>query len=443
LPRAETSARSFLTTNTARKGLRWYYVVSAIFLLQGIGAFAIFDRLVYGEWAYKPGDKITQALNLLLIVTSLLLFSRAFFRKKIGAGAILMLALVSFLLLSAVWSIDPSTTVRRGVVYLWFVIGTIGVVGSLDGDEAMDLLGLVLALCAAASIVLLVISPSNALMPDSSGLRGIFPHKSVFGQVMAIGALVSLHTIRTSHSRRRLSKIGALILFTGLTFWSKSSTAILMIFAFCAVNGVITIFRLGNIGRIVGVFLIIFLVPAAGIVAWDQNTLLETIGKDPTLTGRTELWSYLLNDIGQRPMLGWGFRAFWSGKNPAVWEIQAVVGWVAYSAHNGLLEILLDVGIVGSALFLLLWARNVVLALQRMNTAAKELAISSLLVCGGVLLNGITEPVLTDPGVLTSAFFTMGLMCERAARRRRYPTTLRVTPRVPRANPQQMNFTTR
>jgi exopolysaccharide production protein ExoQ len=419
-----------------------YYVVSAVFLLQAIGAFAIFDRLVYGEWAYKPGDKITQALNLLMIVTSLLLFSRALLRKNIGVSAILMLALVSFLLLSAVWSIDPATTVRRGVVYLWVVVGTIGVVGSLDRDEVMDLLGLVCALSAVASIVLLVISPNNALMSYSSELRGIYPHKNVFGQVMAIGALVSLHAIRTSHSRRRFSKVCALILFTGLTFLSKSSTAILTIFAFSTVNGVITLFRRGNFWRIVGVFLIIFLVPVAGIVAWDHNAVLEMIGKDPTLTGRTELWSYLLNDIGQKPMLGWGFRAFWSGQNPAVWEIQTVIGWVAASAHNGLLEMLLEVGIMGSALFLLLWARNVMLALQCINTSAKELAVTSLLLYGGILLVGITEPVLMDPVIFTSAFFMTGLICEGVARRQRYPTTVRVIPGVLRTLPQKATFRT-
>lgn len=377
-----------------------------------------------------------------MIVTSLLLFSRALLRKNIGVSAILMLALVSFLLLSAVWSIDPATTVRRGVVYLWVVVGTIGVVGSLDRDEVMDLLGLVCALSAVASIVLLVISPNNALMSYSSELRGIYPHKNVFGQVMAMGALVSLHAIRTSHSRRRFSKVCALILFTGLTFLSKSSTAILTIFAFSTVNGVITLFRRGNFWRIIGVFLIIFLVPVAGIVAWDHNAVLEMIGKDPTLTGRTELWSYLLNDIGQKPMLGWGFRAFWSGQNPAVWEIQTVIGWVAASAHNGLLEMLLEVGIMGSALFLLLWARNVMLALQCINTSAKELAVTSLLLYGGILLVGITEPVLMDPVIFTSAFFMTGLICEGVARRQRYPTTVRVIPGVLRTLPQKATFRT-
>ena len=142
---------------------RWYYLASAFFLLLAMGAFGIVDRLVYGEWAYKAGNKITLGLNLLMIATGLLLFWRASRRGSILAGGTLALALAAFLLLSALWSIDPETTIRRGVLYVFFVIGVIGVAGNLDGDKFMDLLGVTCLLAAAASIVLLVISPSNAM----------------------------------------------------------------------------------------------------------------------------------------------------------------------------------------------------------------------------------------------------------------------------------------
>ena len=77
--------RKTCTYDFQEKGLRWCYIASAVFLLQTSEAFGILDRLVYGEWADKPGDKITVGLNLLMIITSLLLFWRA---KRIGAGGI-------------------------------------------------------------------------------------------------------------------------------------------------------------------------------------------------------------------------------------------------------------------------------------------------------------------------------------------------------------------
>jgi O-antigen ligase len=418
-----------------RKGQHLYYVVSAIFVLLGMGAFGIVDRLVYGEWQGKSGDKITQGINSLIIVTSLILFCQAFRRKRIGACGILALAVVGFLFLSAVWSIDPQTTIRRGVIYLFVIIGAIGVVDSLDRDEALNLLAMTCGLCAAASIVLLAISPNYVLMPDYSTLRGIFPHKNVLGQVMAVGALATLHGVRATDRRWRLPKFFLLTLFVIVAFLSKSSTGMLTIFAFCAVSGLVALFRRGGAASILGVFAIMFLVPAAGIVALSPDPVLELLGKDPTLTGRLDLWPYVLNAVQQRPILGWGFSAFWSPTNPAAEEINIGLGWGVPEAHNGLLEMLLEIGIVGTALFVFLFIRNVALALRCINTSAQELAITSLLCCLGILLVGISEVVLLEPGdILTSAFFMTGLMCERAVRathRRRYPTALqRISPQV-------------
>jgi hypothetical protein len=50
------------------------YAASVFFLLQSMSALGMIDRFIYGEWAGKGGDKITQTLNLLSIFGSLFLF---------------------------------------------------------------------------------------------------------------------------------------------------------------------------------------------------------------------------------------------------------------------------------------------------------------------------------------------------------------------------------
>jgi O-antigen ligase len=429
-----------LPTISKRKGLRWCYLASVFFLLQTSEAFAIVDRLVYGEWANKPGDKITAGLNLLMIATSVLLFWRAWRTKRIGTSEILALALASFLLLSAVWSIDPQTTVRRGVVYLFIIMGTIGVVGSLEGDEVMSLVGITCGLCAAASIVLLVISPSVVIGPlPSSDFRGIFSQKNGLGQVMAVGALASLSGIRISRGRKRLFKILTLILFIIIAFASKSGSALVMIFFFCTMGGAIALFGIAGILSVISIILLV-------VVSLDTDTALGLIGKDSTLTGRTELWSYLIYYIQQRPILGWGYSAFWSGNNPAAIEISTALRWDVPQAHNAAIGILLEVGIVGLAFFLFLWVRNVALSLKCMSTSAKELAASSLLCCGGVLLCGIAEPVLLESGSLLTVFFMTGVTCERAVRagrRQRYPNYAAGSPAGFPTNALETNFGTR
>jgi exopolysaccharide production protein ExoQ len=407
---------------------RWYYWASAFFLLQAMEAFTIVDRIIYGEWEAKPGDKITQGLNLLLIATSVVLISRGFRRTgRIDTGAVLALTAVTFLLLSDLWSIDPETTMRRSVVYLFVVIGAIGVSWNLDGDEFMDVLALTCGISAIASLLLLAVFPSQALAPESGDFRGIFSHKNVLGQAMAVGALASLHRLRVG-GRKRLRNVVMLTLFTIVALASRSATSFMTIFAFCGANSFIALFRRGPAARIMAIGTVLLIVPVVVVAAAFPELLFELIGKDPTLTGRTELWAYVLTDIAEKPWLGWGYSAFWSHSNPAAVEISEVLKWYVPQAHNGILEMLLNVGLIGTALFVFLWARNVYLALRCLRTPQKDLAISSLLTCGGIFLIGISETVLIEPlQVFTSLFFITGSMCEQAvhaAGRRRYPAAV-------------------
>jgi exopolysaccharide production protein ExoQ len=415
--------------------LRLYYLASAFYLLQATQALGILDRLAYGEWAGKTGDKLTQGLNLLFNLTSLVLFHWGFRRtRRIGAGSVLVLAVVGFLLLSSLWSVDPQTTMLRSILYLFAAVGAIGIAGTLEVGEFMDVLCLTCAFSAAASILLLAISPDTALLlvGNASGdfsvdFRGIFSHKNILGQAMMAGALASLHNIRVS-GRRRPRDAVMLILFTIVALLSKSATSFMVIFAFCSLDGIIAIYHKGGAARIMAIFATVFLVPVMAFGTLFPDSFLEMIGKDPTLTGRTELWAYVLADIAKKPLLGWGYSAFWSPNDPAAVEISTILKWYVPQAHNGLLEMLLNVGIVGTAFFIFLWARNVWLALRCLRTPEKALAISSFFSCGGIFLLGISETVLMEPfQIATSVFFITGLMCERAVRtapRRRFPTAL-------------------
>jgi O-antigen ligase len=178
-------------------------------------------------------------------------------------------------------------------------------------------------------------------------------------------------------------------------------------------------------------------VPILVVGAADPDLMLDLIGKDPTLTGRTEIWGYVIQDISLKPLLGWGYFAFWIPSNPAAVEIGNAVQWVVPEAHNGLLEMLLHIGMVGTAIFAFLLVRNVVLAIRCLRTPATDLAVSTILSCGGILLVGISETVLlAATQASTPVFFITGFMCERAlwaAKRQRYRLRPRNYPSVPLA----------
>ena len=396
--------------------LRWYYFASAFFVLHGIQASGIVDRLLYGEWLGKPGDKVTQSLNLLLITTSLALFVKGFPRiRSIRSGTILAVGLAGFLLCTAVWSINPQSSVQAAILYLFVVLGATGIVGSLKIDEFMDLLALICFLAGAASLVLYVVSPGIAL-GETGDFRGIFSQKNVLGEAMTMGALASLHGLRAGKGKRLRSTV-FLVLVAIAALKSGSTTSCLTIFFFCGTDAVIVLIRKGGAARILAISATVVGVPVMVFLAVFPDSILEMLGKDPTLTGRTDIWRYVIPYIYEKLWLGWGYVAFWSTNNVAAIAIADALHWFAPQAHNGLLEMLLHVGLVGTAFFLFLLARTVWLSLRCMQTSEKTLAISCLLLCAGIIWNGISEIVLLAPlEASTGVFFVISFYCERAVR---------------------------
>jgi exopolysaccharide production protein ExoQ len=73
----------------------------------------------------------------------------------------------------------------------------------------------------------------------------------------------------------------------------------------------------------------------------------EEIG---SLTGRIPLWSELTRYVQERPLLGYGYRAFWDRQHTM--DIGDVMGgWQAPHAHSALLDTALDIGVPAALAF--------------------------------------------------------------------------------------------
>jgi exopolysaccharide production protein ExoQ len=68
------------------------------------------------------------------------------------------------------------------------------------------------------------------------------------------------------------------------------------------------------------------------------------LGRDNTLTGRTEVWADVLPARNEKPLLGYGFGSFWTDERRELYDIP--------TAHNGYLDILLELGEVGLAFYM-------------------------------------------------------------------------------------------
>jgi O-antigen ligase len=146
------------------------------------------------------------------------------------------------------------------------------------------------------------------------------------------------------------------------------------------------------------------------------------LGRDYTLTGRTEIWAVLLQSVQKHPMLGYGYSAFWMGMTGESSLVYMTIHWNFAYAHNGFLEVLLQVGLVGLAavlLMLLQAAANGAACVRESNRVGTTWLLGLVIL---TVLYNIDEGTLLFYRSLMSVIFVMtcgGLAMARARLRER------------------------
>jgi O-antigen ligase len=154
------------------------------------------------------------------------------------------------------------------------------------------------------------------------------------------------------------------------------------------------IMRRGPAGKVLGTYGAIMGLLIVGFVALvASNVVLAALGKDATLTGRTQIWAAVMRRIQDRPWLGYGYGAVWDNTSPGsplAWIIKQA-GFRPAHSHNSWLQQWLDVGIPGLvawALYFLETCTRALIALYRSPGA--YLAIPFMLVYA---MTSLTESI--------------------------------------------------
>ena len=85
-----------------------------------------------------------------------------------------------------------------------------------------------------------------------------------------------------------------------------------------------------------------------------MGILTAIFGKDVTFTGRTDIWEYMFKEIQRHIVLGTGFQGFWTQENPRVILLYKEFVWLPNESHNGYIDVLNELGIVGFGLFIMM-----------------------------------------------------------------------------------------
>jgi len=265
-----------------------------------------------------------------------------------------IIAYIGFLALSTLWSINPAASFRASValamttVFAVYLVSHYGVAGT-----ARLYLGLLVGLML-LSAVLVVVAPDIALHQDShaGAWRGYFTHKNVAGEV-TIWALPSAFFLFAAGRVPRWLGIGAILLTLGFIVMTHSKTSLVVAMAMVALYGVGKAFRYDI--RATAIILLL-LVSLSALVAFvlvlAPDVAVSLLGRDATFTGRTYIWSELQHLVADKPWLGHGYSAIWDVTYGPLYRFLA--DWKIGSGHNSYMDLLVDVGFVGTGLFLVL-----------------------------------------------------------------------------------------
>jgi O-antigen ligase len=256
-------------------------------------------------------------------------------------------------IVSALWSQNPFRSVQFGFFYLLGTLFAYYLIIRFEPAEIMALVSRAGVILCVLSVILAIAFPKFGLSSDlrsPGSWRGIFIDKTTAAKEIIFMLSPTLATWGSRSMTRQLLLI-ALPLLIIIKAHAVTGFIVLVLYA-----GFLGCLRFGRrLGpKLSLAFIVCASIATLGLAIWAFQylpELLQSMGRDPTLTGRTTVWAALIVSILKHPILGYGFYSFWQGLVGESGNVITATNWSFGYAHNGTLEIFLQLGIVGVILF--------------------------------------------------------------------------------------------
>jgi O-antigen ligase len=325
--------------------------------------------------ALEEGNPLDRTIFLLLALAAMaILVSRSFQLGKFVAQNSALAFFLVFTLFSVIWSDFPLATFKKWFRDSGVYMAVLVVLSDPRPLEAVrTVLRRVCYLLVPLSIVLIKYYPELGKTYSPWGgeqYTGVTTSKNMLGALCLVsGILFFWDTIarwqqRSEVRTRRVILVN--IAFMGMSVWllnlSQSSTSTVCLAIGCLVIAAAH----SSFGRrhpslvkaLAPLSFILYLILTLGFGMSAQ--LSAAVGRSGNMSDRTHIWEVLLS-APINPLLGTGYQSFWLGwRVPWVWARMS--GDNVMAAHNGYLQIYLDLGLIGLFLlctFLIATYRNI------------------------------------------------------------------------------------
>lgn len=310
------------------------------------------------------GDRFMQGIWIILYLIGIVLIirDRNNFLTALK-GNVVLIVLMTYILISFLWSSFPELSLRRSIALTLTTAMGVYLGARNDFETILALLarvyGLVLILC----LFIILIFPNYGTYHTEYGvreLRGVFANKNSLGYNTFLSFMVWAWAY-TSGTFSRATSLFFLSLSAVLLLFSNSMTSILIFLVIIFVYTMYFIYRydrhiflgIASISlSLIVFFLISFLIYMADHSLSDFFS--SFLGRDITMTSRTMIWKSVWADISKMFWFGYGQDGYWAGTGQSfaflVQEIDPIE--LPGGAHNGILEVWLNIGLTGVILFL-------------------------------------------------------------------------------------------
>lgn len=308
-----------------------------------------------------------------LIIMALILKNLPKFLRMVVFNPLIILC-VAWCGLSFFWSISPDITMRRVVAIVMTTSFGLLLAAKYSWHGLIQRLAIAFAFLTLGSYVFAIAIPEYGRMQfiHEGTWRGMWLEKNSFGAQMSKAVLLFMCAFAMAPKRGWIwVPMGVLAFIAILMCTSKTAllAALLMISGMVFVR----IMRANPVLRIPVMYIAIVGGVAFGFcMTFIPEEMFALIGKDPSLTGRTQIWDGLMRAIGEHPWLGYGYGTFWMDPlGPSYW-VRFELDWGVPTAHNGWIETWLSVGLVGIGIFAVTYLITLILGLDRLARGGVE-----------------------------------------------------------------------
>jgi exopolysaccharide production protein ExoQ len=394
----------------------WLFITGSRLPSQWLGGSA--GRAAQALEEGNPVDRII--LSVLILLSIGILFLRSFDWGKFCQRNFALILLLCFALLSVGWSDFPFIAFKR-----WFrdlgnyLVILLVLSDPLPVEAVCAVLRRLCYLLIPLSILIYKYYPEMGKQYDpwtgAASFVGATTSKNMLGVLCLVSGIFFFWDTVTRWSDRKDRQTRKIIMvdvvFFGMTVWvlnlSNSATSTVCLVMACLV----VVAAQSGWGKrhprflkvVIPVSFCVYLILAFGL---DINgALAGAVGRDPTLTGRTDIWKAVLS-TNTNPLIGTGYDSFWLG--PRLNVVWSRVGTVNES-HNGYLETYLNLGLIGVALLLVLLMTSYRAICKRLSPAF-SLASLGLALWTILLFYNMTEAAVFNGQLLWLIFMLVAII---------------------------------